>query len=63
MLARWNQCCEEQSFDLNRRCSIPRGMAGIQQRLSDFYVGCVSSNDARYASPFARESAETGQIS
>ena len=28
-----------------------------------FHVGCVSPVDARYASPFARKSAETGQIS
>jgi len=38
-------------------------MAGVEQKLSEFYVGCVSPIDARYASPYARESAETGQIS
>jgi len=38
-------------------------MAGVEQKLSVFYVGCVSPHDARYASPFARKSAETGQIS
>jgi hypothetical protein len=37
-------------------------MAGVELKLSGFYVGCVSPLDARYASP-ARKSAETGQIS
>jgi hypothetical protein len=45
------------------RCSTPRRVASVEQKLSEFYVGCASPNDARYASPYARESAETGQIS
>jgi hypothetical protein len=38
-------------------------MADVEQKRQVFYVGCVSPLDARYASPYARESAETGQIS
>jgi hypothetical protein len=45
------------------RCSIPCRMAVVAQRLSVYHVGCVSPTDARYASPFARESAKTGEIS
>jgi hypothetical protein len=35
---------------------------GLRWTLLNF-VGCVSPLDASYASPFARKSAETGQIS
>jgi hypothetical protein len=63
MPAQWNQCRERRSFDLNMRCSTRCRIASVEQKLSEFYVGCVSPNDARYASPYARESAETGQIS
>ena len=38
-------------------------MAGVAQTLPVYHVGCVSPTDARYASPFARESAKTGEIS
>jgi len=38
-------------------------MARVEQKLLVFYAGCVSPTDARYASPVARKSAETGQIS
>jgi len=38
-------------------------MVHVGRELSEFYAGCVSPLDARYASPFARESAKTGQIS
>ena len=38
-------------------------MAGVGQTLPVYHVGCVSPTDARYASPFARESAKTGEIS
>lgn len=38
-------------------------MARVGWKLSVFYAGCVSPLDARYASPFARKSAKTGQIS
>jgi hypothetical protein len=43
--------------------SIPCRMAGVAQKLPVYHVGCVSPTDARYASPFARESAKTGEIS
>jgi hypothetical protein len=45
------------------RSLTPCRTVGVEQKLSVFYVGCVSPLDARYASPFARKSAETGQIS
>ncbi|KAF0167127.1 MAG: hypothetical protein FD157_289 [Rhodocyclaceae bacterium] len=54
---------ERWSSDLNMRCSTPCRMAGVAQKLPVYHVGCVSPIDARYASPFARESAKTGEIS
>jgi len=63
MLKQWNQMHERRSSDLNMRCATPCGMAGVAQKLPVYHVGCVSPTDARYASPFARESAKTGEIS
>ena len=54
---------ERWSSDLNMRCATSCRRVGVGQTLPVYHVGCVSPTDARYASPFARESAKTGEIS
>jgi hypothetical protein len=52
---------EERDFRL--RYETSPAPIGLKQNVSRIHVGCVSPADARHASPFARKSAETGQIS
>ena len=50
--------------DPGSACRIDHSRApAIAARRAESLAGCVSPVDARYASPFARKSAETGQIS
>jgi hypothetical protein len=53
----------EEGGDFRFRYETTSARIGITQDVSRIHVGCVSPVDARYASPFARKSAETGQIS
>ena len=53
----------EEGRDFRFRYETSPAPIGLRQNVSRIHVGCVSPLDARYASPFARKSAETGQIS
>jgi len=53
----------EAGRDFRFRYETTSARIGLKQSVSRVHVGCISPADARYASPFARKSAETGQIS
>jgi hypothetical protein len=53
----------EEGRDFRLRYETSPAHIGRKHNVSRIHAGCVSPVDARYASPFARKSAETGQIS